>query len=206
MFGALQRFVQRLASTRAGAWLFARTAHRLDLPLIHLSKGRYSLTGILAGLPVVTLTAVGARSGRPRTLPLVAIQDGEKVVLIASNFGRPHHPAWYHNLRANPEARLTSHGRAGTYIAREATGAERERYWGQAVDLYPGYTVYQARAGGGAIPVMVLTPKDGRGTTTILEEDDTASISHYSCYNSPQGLVLSTPGVSLAHSLHGRSI
>jgi deazaflavin-dependent oxidoreductase (nitroreductase family) len=169
MLGAVQHIIQRLASTRAGAWLFARTAHRLDLPLIRLSKGRYSLTGILAGLPVVTLTAVGARSGRPRTLPLVGIPDGEKVVLIASNFGRPHHPAWYYNLRASPEARLTSHGRAGTYIAHEATGAERERYWGQAVDLYPGYTVYQARAGGGAIPVMVLTPKDGRGTRANFE-------------------------------------
>ena len=169
MSEVLRRFVQRTASTRAGAWLFARTAHRLDLPLIRLSKGRYSLTSIMSGLPVVTLTAIGARSGRPRTLPLVGIPDGEKVVLIASNFGRPHHPAWYHNLRANPEARLTGHRRTGTYIAREATGAERERYWGQAVDLYPGYTVYQARAGGGAIPVMVLTPKDGEGARTKLE-------------------------------------
>jgi deazaflavin-dependent oxidoreductase (nitroreductase family) len=206
MLGALQRFVQRLASTRAGAWLFARTAHRLDLLLFRLSKGRYSLTGILAGLPVVTLTTIGARSGKPRTLPLVGIPDGEKVVLIASNFGRPHYPAWYHNLRANPEARLTSHGRAGTYIAHEAAGAERERYWGQAIDLYPGYTAYQARAGGGTIPVMVLTPKDGRGSTTILEENETASISQFSCYNSPQGSVFSTPGVSPAHLLHRRSL
>jgi deazaflavin-dependent oxidoreductase (nitroreductase family) len=183
-----------------------RGSSPLDLLLIRLSKGRYSLTGILSGLPVVTLTAVGARSGRPRTLPLVGIPDGERVVLIASNFGRPHHPAWHHNLLANPEARLTSHGRTGIYIAHEATGAERGRYWGRAVDLYSGYTVYQARAGGRAIPVMVLTPKDGRGTTTKLEEDETASISQFSCYNSPQGLVLSAPGFSLAHSLHGRSI
>jgi deazaflavin-dependent oxidoreductase (nitroreductase family) len=169
MFGTLQRFVQRTASTRAGAWLFAHTAHRLDRPLIRLSKGRYSLTGILAGLPVVTLTAVGARSGRPRTLPLVGIPDGEKVVLIASNFGRPHHPAWYHNLRANPEARLTYHGRAGTYVAREATGAERERHWKRAVDLYAGFTVFERQAGGREIPVMVLTPKDGEGARTNLE-------------------------------------
>jgi deazaflavin-dependent oxidoreductase (nitroreductase family) len=166
MSGALQRFVQQVASTRAGAWLFARTAHRLDLPLIRLSKGRYSLTSILSGLPVVTLTAVGARSGRPHTLPLVGIPDGEKAVLIASNFGRPHHPAWYHNLRANPEAGLTSHGRAGTYIAREAAGAERGRYWDQAVDLLPAYATYQERTGGREIPVMVLTPKDGGGART----------------------------------------
>jgi deazaflavin-dependent oxidoreductase (nitroreductase family) len=124
---------------------------------------------MLAGLPVVTLTAVGARSGRLRTLPLVGIPDGEKVVLIASNFGRPHHPAWYHNLRANPEARLTGHGRAGTYIASEVTGPDRERYWNQAVDLYVGYAVYERRTGGREIPVMVLTPKDDRGKGTSIE-------------------------------------
>jgi deazaflavin-dependent oxidoreductase (nitroreductase family) len=169
MLDALRRIIQRAASTRAGAWLFARIAHRVDLPLIHLSKGRYSLTGALAGLPVITLTAVGAKSGRPRTLPLVGIPDGETVVLIASNFGRPHHPAWYHNLRANPEARVTYHGRAGTYIAHEATGAEREKYWKRAVNLYSGFTVYERRAGGREIPVMVLTLKDGGGARTNIE-------------------------------------
>jgi deazaflavin-dependent oxidoreductase (nitroreductase family) len=164
----LQDFIQRLASTRAGAWLFARVAHHVDLLLIRLSRGRYSLTGIMAGLPVITLTAVGARSGRSHTLPLVGIPDGEKMVLIASNFGRPHHPAWYLNLRANPEARLTGHGRAGTYIAREATGAEREGYWRRAVDLYAVYAAYERRAGGREIPVMVLTPKSGGGVRTNM--------------------------------------
>ena len=158
MSETMQRVILRLASTRAGAWFSSHTAHHLDLPIIHLSKGRYSLTSILAGLPVVTLTTVGAKSGKPRATPLVAIQDGEQVVLIASNFGRAHHPAWYHNLRANPEATLSVHDRSGNYIAHEATGAEREKYWRQAVDLYAGYAAYERRTGGREIPVMVLTP------------------------------------------------
>jgi len=154
---ALRHNIQRLASTRAGAWFCSHIAHRLDILIMRLSKGRYSLTSVLAGLPVVTLTTFGARSGQPRTLPLVAIQEGELVVLIASNFGRAHHPAWYHNLRTNPEARLTIHGHTKAYIAHEATGAERERYWRQAVELYAGYAAYERRAGGREIPVMVLT-------------------------------------------------
>jgi deazaflavin-dependent oxidoreductase (nitroreductase family) len=170
MLNALRRIIQRTASTRAGAWFFARTVHRLDLPVIRLSKGQHSLTSVLAGLPVVTLTTVGARSGRRRTTPLVAIRDGEKVVLIASNFGRAHHPAWYHNLRANPEARLTIHGRTGHYVAREVTGAKRERCWERAVDLYAGYAAYKERAGGREIPVMVLMPR--RGNMRIRQEND----------------------------------
>ena len=89
----------------------------------------------------------------------MGIEDGERVVLIASNFGRAHHPAWYHNLRANPVATLSVRGRENTYIAREAAGIEREDYWRQAVELYAGYAAYQKRTGGRKIPIMVLTPK-----------------------------------------------
>lgn len=155
-----QRIIKRIAASRRGAWFFSRTAHHMDRPVIRLSNGRQSLTGILAGLPVITLTTAGAKSGEPRTVPLVGIADGDKVVLIASNFGRSHHPAWYHNLRANPEATLSMQGNPGTYIAHEATGAEREKYWQTAVDLYAGYAAYQQRTGGRQIPVMVLTPKN----------------------------------------------
>ena len=165
----LQRIVKRAASTRTGAWFFSHVAHRLDLSVICLSKGRSSLTSIFAGLPVITLTTIGAKSGQPRTVPLVGIPDGEKVVLFASNFGRAHHPAWYHNLRANPEARLSFHGRAGTYIAHEATGPEREAYWQEAVELYAGYATYKERTKGREIPVMMLTPKDSEDPITILE-------------------------------------
>jgi deazaflavin-dependent oxidoreductase (nitroreductase family) len=158
MLEPVRRLVIRISSTRFGAWLFSHTAHRLDRPVTRLSKGRFSLTGMLAGLPVVTLTTIGARSGQPRTIPLVGIPKGDKVVLIASNFGRAHHPAWYHNLRANSQATLAIHGQARSYVAREATGAEREAYWRKAVGLYPGYAAYQRRTRGREIPVMVLTP------------------------------------------------
>ncbi len=155
---AAQRAVHIVTRTRAGSWLFARTLHHFDRPVLRLSRGRFSLTSLATGLPVVMVTTIGARSGRPRSLPLVAIPDGEDVILIASNFGQKHHPAWYHNLCAHPEVRLTYAGQTVAYTARQTVGDERERCWQRAVDLYSGYPLYQRRAAARHIPVMLLVP------------------------------------------------
>jgi deazaflavin-dependent oxidoreductase (nitroreductase family) len=157
-----QKLVQRLAATRAGSALLAPILHRLDAPFIRLSNGRTTLTSLLTGLPVVTLTTLGARSGQPRRVPLVAIPmeiDGrQKIILIASNFGGQHHPAWYYNLRANPQATLEAKGYSGSYMAHEAVGDVREACWQQAAFLYGGYNAYRQRASHRSIGVFVLTP------------------------------------------------
>ena len=133
----------------------------LDRLVARLTGGRRTLTGLLTGLPAVTLTTTGARSGELRTVTLLGLRQGEDVVLIASNWGQKHHPAWYHNLRPNPRAMLALEGRdARPYDAREATGAERERYWQRAVDLYPGYARYARTAAPRHIPVLVLSPAE----------------------------------------------
>ncbi len=137
----------------------SRTLHRVDPLIIRLSKGRRSLTSILSGRPVVVLTTIGAKTGLQRSVPLIGIEDGDKVALIASNYGRSRHPAWYYNLRANPEATLSIRGKTGTYIAREADEEQRQMYWSRALALFAGYTAYEKRAGGREIPIMVLTPK-----------------------------------------------
>jgi deazaflavin-dependent oxidoreductase (nitroreductase family) len=105
------------------------------------------------------LKTVGARSGRPRTVPLFGIRDGDNVVIIGTNFGQPRQPAWYHNLRAHPEVTLILPGGEGTYIAREATFAEREKYWKKGDEIYTGYSAYRQRVRGREIPIVVLTPK-----------------------------------------------
>ena len=135
--------------------------HPLDRFIHRRTNGRHTFTSVVTGLPVVNLTAIGAKSGQPRTIPLIGIPDGDDIVLIASNWGQTRHPAWYHNLRANPEATLTLNGRKGAYIAREAAPEERDRYWQRALDLYVGYAAYESRTGGRQIPIMVLTPKHG---------------------------------------------
>ena len=157
-----QRLVPRFARTSLGAALFARVAHRLDVPIFRLSRGHATLTSLLTGLPIVMLTTTGAKSGQLRHTPLVAIPDADRIVLIASNFGRAHHPAWYHNLRAHPQVTVTSRGQKRRYHAHEAVDAERRRLWQQAVALNQGYEFYRQRAHNRTIPVIVLEAHDSR--------------------------------------------
>ena len=149
------RAAVKIASSRAGAWYLTRLAHHLDRFLLKVSHGRVHSLGFM---PVLHLTTIGARSGQPRTTPLVYVQIEDQIGLIASNGGNPKQPGWYYNLRANPEARLLFRGQEGVYLAHEAQGRERDKWWREAVSLYPGYATYQKRTAR-QIPVMVLTPK-----------------------------------------------
>lgn len=154
----LNTYMQKLASSRPGSWYFARTLHHFDRLFLKLT-GRLSLTGILMGLPVVFVTSVGAKSGLPRTLPLLAITDGsdpDTLAVVASNYGQQHYPAWYFNLKANPQATCSINGRSGKYTAHEAIGEEYDHFWRCAIDTYIGYPVYRQRAAARRIPIMVL--------------------------------------------------
>ncbi len=151
-----QRPAMPLVSSRAGAWFYVHVAPPIDRLLVRLSRGQFSLA---LGYPTLILTTIGAKSGQVRSTPLLFLPHEERLVLIASNGGNPRHPGWYYNLRAHPEATVFAHGRTATYIAREATGAERDELWRKAVALFPAYTTYQHRAGDRQIPVLVLTPK-----------------------------------------------
>jgi len=154
----IRRMVNTVASSALGARIFSVLLHPLDGLVHKLSGGKHSLTGLITGLPVYVLTSTGAQSGLARQVTLLGIADGENVVLIGSNWGQAHYPAWYHNLTAHPRATLTHRGETRTYIAHEAAGAERAAAWQRAVALYPGYDSYVARTGGRVIPVMVLKP------------------------------------------------
>jgi deazaflavin-dependent oxidoreductase (nitroreductase family) len=157
----LQRGVRRLIATRPATWLLARAVHRIDGASLRLSGGRVMASALFTGLPLITLTTTGARSGRPRAVPLVGIPNGERLILIASNWGQTQHPAWYYNVRANPHVRVAGRDVPAErlYVVRELTGAEREAAWARAVALYPGYESYAARAGR-EIPVVVLIDAD----------------------------------------------
>lgn len=154
----IRRLVTAVASSALGARIFSVLLPPLDRLVYTLSSGKYSLTGLVTGLPVYVLTSTGAQSGLARQVTLLGFADGENVILIASNWGQAHYPAWYHNLTAHPRAALAHRGETRAYIAHEATGAERESAWQRAVLLYPGYEQYLARTSGRGIPVMILTP------------------------------------------------
>jgi deazaflavin-dependent oxidoreductase (nitroreductase family) len=153
-----QRLIQRVVSAQPVTRFFSYFLHYVDRPMLRLSNGRFSPAGFFTGLPITLLTTTGAKSGQPRTIPIVAIPYQDEIVLIASNWGGFHHPAWYYNLRAHPQAVLLRDGRQATYLARFAGAGERERYWQAAVAIYPGYAAYQRRTAGRQIPIMVLTP------------------------------------------------
>lgn len=155
----LQRLVVRIAASRPGSWFLSRTLEPFDKMWLRITRGRRTLTTIMTGLPVIELATRGAVSGRPRVCPLIAIPDGDRLVVIASNFGAKKHPAWYLNLRANPDVAVKLNGAVAPYHARTAGDGERERYWRQAVAMYPGYRDYGQRAGGRRIPIVVLEPK-----------------------------------------------
>ena len=154
----VQRGTQRLAGTTAGAWVFQRTAHRVDRPLFRLTDGRMTLATLLAGLPVVLVTTTGRRSGLERTTPLLGIPVDGAIALIGSNLGQGPTPAWVHNLEADPRARIAYRDRAVDVVARPATDAEADLAFEQAAAVYPAYRSYRQRAAHRRIRVFLLTP------------------------------------------------
>ncbi len=135
--------------------------HHLDRWSLKLTSDRVTAAEWLAGLPIALVEMTGARSGLPRSAPLIFVQleaEPEKLAFVATNWGRPRLPAWYHNLKAHPEVQCTVNGRRQTYRAREASEDEYGRYWRAAVETYPGYESYRKRIVGRHIPIMILDP------------------------------------------------
>ncbi len=108
--------------------------------------------------PMLLLDEVGARSGVKRTSPLVYGRDGENLVLVASKGGYPKNPAWFHNLRANPDTTVQVGSRKLQVHARVAEGEERTRLWSLMVGVYAGYEAYRKRTER-EIPLVVLEPR-----------------------------------------------
>ena len=156
--GLLRRAVRKAAEIVPMSLLPARMIPRLDRGVFRLTRGRTTLSAWLSGLPIVMLTTTGARSGQPRTLPILGLPDGDRLVVIASNFGRQQHPGWYYNLRANPLVLVSWKGSTVEMRARELTGDERGRYLTRSHATYPWWEQYHHRAAPRQIPVIMLEP------------------------------------------------
>jgi deazaflavin-dependent oxidoreductase (nitroreductase family) len=115
----------------------------------------------IPGVPgrMLLLDHVGAKSGTRRTSPLLYVKDGADVIVVASKGGFPKHPAWYHNLVANPDTTVQIGSETRKVHARVAKPEERDRLWAMAVKAYHGYEGYQARSKGREIPLVVLEPR-----------------------------------------------
>lgn len=129
----------------------------LDRTLQRVSRGRFSLLSI-AGLPDLTLTVPGRRSGLPRSTPLLGIPDGGDWLIAGSYFGAPRPPAWAANLRACERATVRVGQCEHTVTWRELEGAERERAWSVMTTIWPNFDKYAERTDR-VIPVFRLTPR-----------------------------------------------
>jgi deazaflavin-dependent oxidoreductase (nitroreductase family) len=150
----IDRIMQALARSRVGGWLFVNVFPILDRRLIPLSRGRLK---VAMGQPILLLHTRGARSGEPRTTPLLYTPYGDAFVVVASKAGAPHHPAWFHNLLAHPDdIAIEVAGARRPVRGRVVDGPERAQLWERVNDNYNGYGVYQTRAAARTIPVIVL--------------------------------------------------
>jgi deazaflavin-dependent oxidoreductase (nitroreductase family) len=130
--------------SKANTWVFRATGGRLGAKF-------------LRGAPICLVTTIGRKSGEPRVAPLLYLQDGASVVLVASKGGMSHHPLWYRNLQANPAVEVEIGTDKVPMTARTASDAEKQTLWPRLVAMYPDYDDYQARTTRN-IPVLILSP------------------------------------------------
>ncbi|MBL7258375.1 nitroreductase family deazaflavin-dependent oxidoreductase [Paractinoplanes lichenicola] len=156
--GPLRRLVRLAVTSRPLAWLSVRYLAPIDRLALRATGGRGTFSGWVSGLPVVQLTTTGARTGQRRTTPVLGVPDGDGLVVIAANFGETRHPAWYHNLRAHPQATVTHGATRRDFTAVELEGEDRDRRFAAAVRMNPGWLRFRSRAGARQIPVLRLTP------------------------------------------------
>ncbi|WP_020498439.1 nitroreductase family deazaflavin-dependent oxidoreductase [Sciscionella marina] len=136
------------------AWPLARHIANLHALAYRLTGG---LIGHRSPVPTLLLEHTGAKSGARRQSPLAYFRDGDDLVVVASKGGYPQHPAWYHNLRANPETTVRVKDRTIPVRARTANPEERERLWPEAVRHNRSFELYQRRTDR-EIPVVLLEP------------------------------------------------
>jgi deazaflavin-dependent oxidoreductase (nitroreductase family) len=134
----------------------SRVVTRLHPHIYRLTGGRGPV-GRNFGVQNVIVTMTGRKTGKRREIPLFAVQDGHRFIVIGSNAGDDREPAWVGNLRAEPRATLRVGRVARAVRAREAEGDERDRLWALVTSAYPGYEVYRAGTKR-TIPVIVLEP------------------------------------------------
>ena len=113
------------------------------------------VTGMFANSPLVLLTTTGAKSGKQRTTPVVYFEDDGNVVIVASLAGAPKHPAWFLNIRANPEVAIERGTEKFRATANIPAQAEHDQLYARASELMPAFVEYQRKTTR-VIPVVVL--------------------------------------------------
>jgi deazaflavin-dependent oxidoreductase (nitroreductase family) len=148
----LVRAYSAFGVTRLARFLSRHVSWKLDPFLLRVTRGRLASTLVV---PSAVLETRGARSGAPRRNAIIYFHDGDRVTIAASNAGSPQHPAWYHNLRADPEVTFGGIPMHASLVTDEA---ERDRLWVLADRVFPGFARYRrdAAAANRSIPIVQL--------------------------------------------------
>lgn len=128
---------------------------KLDPLLLRVSRGRLASTLVF---PTAVLRTCGARTNKIRRNAIIYFNDADRVIVIASNAGSPHHPAWYHNLKANPDVVFGGiRMRADTVEDLD----DQQRLWALADNVFPAFANYRSDATRAkrAIPIIELRPR-----------------------------------------------
>jgi deazaflavin-dependent oxidoreductase (nitroreductase family) len=146
--------IHRASRTRGFVAVGTRVFPRMDRLAFRLSGGGFIVSDLL--VPVAMLTTTGRRSGQPRTVPIAAIPDGDGWLVVGSNFGQDHHPAWVRNLLADPEAVVGRRGQRHLVVAELLDAGEREEVWPELTRQWPPFDAYVERAGGAGREILVF--------------------------------------------------
>jgi deazaflavin-dependent oxidoreductase (nitroreductase family) len=129
---------------------------RVQIVVFRLTNGK--AMSFMRGMPVLLLTTVGRKTGKPRTTPLMYIQDGDHYVITASNNGKDKDPFWFRNLKASPEVRIEVPGKRMEVTASVATQTEYEQLWARLVSVAPFFDNYR-KGTSRPIPMVILRPR-----------------------------------------------
>jgi len=146
-----------MAATQPGMRTFYWYVRLIDLPISRLTKGVFIPSAEWNIMPIIFLTTTGAKSGIPRSIPVLCIPDGENLILVGSNWGNPKNPNWAYNLRTHPQTQVRKGKMVKGFTASELHGDERTAYWQIAVRFYPPYVAYEQRSSR-SLPIFLLEP------------------------------------------------
>ena len=137
--------------------LSLKTMNLIHRTVMKISGGKLGWEGMK--MPVIELTTTGRKSGQPRTVMLTSpIQEGSTVVIVASRGGDDKHPAWFLNLRDNPDVQVAMKGQPKQPMrAHVATAEERARLWPLVTSDHKNYAGYQKKTAR-EIPLVLLEP------------------------------------------------
>jgi deazaflavin-dependent oxidoreductase (nitroreductase family) len=140
--------------------LLMKSMNVIHRGIVAASGGR--LGWDVMNMPALELTTIGRKTGEPRKVMLTSpVQEGDTLVIVASKGGDPRHPAWFLNLRDQPDVEVAWKGGPRTpMLARVASAEERARLWPIVTERYGGYAQYQTRTDR-EIPLVLLEPRQG---------------------------------------------